>query len=444
MSWLPPANTMVESETAIDLKFRRDTHYASAHSRRLLVTRPLLQRKPCWSVQEKTDMIDTAARGWVCPPIYMIPRPEECASCIEGEDHVFDGAHKLEAIFEFMDGKFKLHYSDLTTAFLGAHQGLTFAELPRDIQERIRKYKFQINIVDSETAGDLDMLRVLWERVNRAGKRLNEYELSIPVIAPLVEKVLDPCKALFVKSLVFPKEESRRGDLEQKIQIMLAVAEISDLRTGFNSLTGLIKHWHKSALGDTMESRATLVEKNAERWRGVLERCAKMMRDLEQLNCFCDENGASIMEEAHRTDLLLLLARLARQFPRIEDFRSQKVALSARFKTEIFLKGPFALMTELGARSRNWSFQKKMIEKMDGLVGIAVAALQPRLFTKAQKREKLKQQGGRCVACSEKILSHQLADGDHVLEWSVGGETTLENCQILHRHCHQEKGKKTA
>ena len=46
---------------------------------------------------------------------------------------------------------------------------------------------------------------------------------------------------------------------------------------------------------------------------------------------------------------------------------------------------------------------------------------------------------GLCKACDKKILAHHLFDGDHVIEWSEGGETTLENLQILHRVCHQAK-----
>jgi len=51
-------------------------------------------------------MIDTVLRGWACPPIYAISRPDLIEHCPEGEDHVFDGAHKLEAVFDFIDDKF--------------------------------------------------------------------------------------------------------------------------------------------------------------------------------------------------------------------------------------------------------------------------------------------------------------------------------------------------
>ena len=435
----------VDTESSIDLKLRRDPHYANAHSKKCLITRPPMQRKPCWNDNDKTDMIDTCARGWVCPPVYMIPRLDAIETCPEGEDHVFDGAHKLEAVFEFMDGGFALKYKDLTTAYLAEYNGKKFAQLPRDLQERIRKYKFHINIVDEATATDPDVLRVLWERVNRAGKRLNEYEINIPITVPLIEHVITPCMGEFFKTPLFPKEISNRGELEQRMITLLALAEYGALpkRKGEirNSLPSVVLVWQKNYMGATMPERELNVEKYRVEWCDTLRRAIKIMRDFEQLNMFCisDDDATSIMEEAQRTDLLFILARTVRFFPKIEDFRSQKKNLAAMFKKEIIHRSSMDLVGILGAKGRNWAFQRKLVCVIDDILQDSVDALQPRLFTREQKEAKLIEQGGKCAACKKKVLPHQLNDGDHIVEWCQGGETSMENLQILHRLCHQNK-----
>jgi hypothetical protein len=434
------ADTKNEVETALTLKLRSDAHYAHERACRHLVTRPPMQRKPCWTDQDKTDMIDTCARGWICPPIYIIPHLDLTDSCPEGEDHVFDGAHKLESVFEFMDGSFPLRYSadSLPTAYLRDHNGRRFAELPRELQERIRKYRFHINIVDSATAADPDLLRILWERVNRSGKKLNKFELEIPIIAPLLERVLKPALSMFMGTELFTKEISHRGELEQRLQVILALSDLAE--PAFSSQTSLIQHWHRECLGNTMAMRTLRVEEGAARWSDTLVRVQKMLGELVGLNVFCDAEGKpDIAEALRKTELPFVLGRLARCFPRIEDFRSQKVVIAWRLREDIFSKTPEDMGVKLGGSGRNGTFQKKLLRFVDNLVSELAGAVQPRLFTKKQKEAKLKEQGGKCAACGERIFKHQVSQGDHIVAWSEGGKTDIDNLQILHRHCHQVK-----
>jgi len=385
-------------------------------------------------------MIDTYARGWVCPPIYIIPYLDKVDVCPEGEDHVFDGAHKLEAIFAFMDNKFPLKYDNLKSAFLGEYNGKHFADLPRDIQERIRKYKFNINIVDKDTASNEDLLHILWERVNKSGKPVNTHELNIPVTRPYMEGVITPNLAHFLKTTIFPKTESKRGALEGKLETILAI-NMYNQPDKFGSLPSLVKDWYATHLGETMEKRVEAVQVHSAEWSETLVRASKVLKDLEQLNTFCDDDGNSILAEAHRTDLVLVLGRTVRFFPRIEDFRSQKKVIADRLKADIFSKDSYALVHAFGMKGRNGAFWRRMISYIDAFLTEIVATVQPRLFTRVQKEERLRAQGGRCLGCSKKILAHHLHDGDHIVEWCQGGETTMENLQILHRHCHQEKEK---
>ncbi len=353
---------------------------------------------------------------------------------------MFDGAHKLEAVFEFMDGAYPLKYSpdSLTTAYLKEYNGQHFAELPRDLQERIRKYRFNINIVDAATAADPDLLRVLWERVNRSGKKLNKFELEIPIIAPLLERVLKPALPLFIGSELFKKEVSYRGELEQRLQLILALGDMGEPR--FTSQTSLIQNWHRDSLGNTMAKRIASVDENAARWTEALTRAHKMLTDFVDLNLFCNAEGVSDITDTHRkTELPFVLGRLVRRFARIEDFRSQKMEIAARLRKDIFGRAPDMLGAHLGNTGRNGTFQKRLLLFVDKAVMELADTVQPRLFTKKQKETKLREQGGVCTLCGKKILKHQLAEGDHIIPWCEGGKTDLLNLQVVHRVCHQTK-----
>jgi len=380
-------------------------------------------------------MIDSVLRGFTCT-IYMIAQPEKVERCSEGEDWVFDGAHKLESVFEFMNDGFALAAGSTTGAELNSLAGKRFSELSTPMKLRIRQYAFMVNWIAPEIASDPDQLRILWERLNRAGVKLNDFELSIPAIAPLIESVLRPAMDLFIGTTLFPGTESKRGSLERCLQVLLALIDPHGFH---NSQNSLVKAWQIRELGDTMEKRAAAVAAKGSLWSERLIRCHKMMLDLKDLAVFCDPvTGVDdIAEGMRRTELPFVLGCLGQRFERIEDFRSQKVGLAARLRADIFSKTPEALLAELGGGGRNGTYQRKLMQKIEGIVGAIV--VQPRRFTKKAQRAALATQGGICLECKGPILKDQLFEGDHVLPWSEGGETVSENLQILHKHCHQAK-----
>lgn len=57
-------------------------------------------------------------------------------------------------------------------------------------------------------------------------------------------------------------------------------------------------------------------------------------------------------------------------------------------------------------------------------------ALGLRTFDNNMKREAYERQNGICPQCGEHF-EYSAMDGDHILPWSRGGQTTAENCQML-------------
>jgi hypothetical protein len=418
----------------------------------LLKTRHGLQRASCWTQADKNSMIDTVLQGWQCPPIYLIHHSELIEEVSEGEDHVFDGAHKLEAIFEFMNDDrgsnpsskyYPITATQSSCKDMVDNNGKYFHELPSILRQRIRNYMFTINMIDDETANDPDRLRTLWERLNKAGVKLNSYELDIPIIRPLIEHVLKPVTPLFMKSLLFPKDSSHRGELEQRLQVILSMSDLEN--PVMSSQNALVNRWHKERLGSNMEERRENITRNCDAWKLALENAAKVLGVLVERGTFRIAFGELQIEEAYRkTELPFVLGRILRHFPRIEVFRSQSIAVAARLKRDIFDKTPHDLSVEMGGTGRNGTFQQRVLRFIDTAVRELAGAVQPRLFTAKQKGAKLREQGGLCALCSEKIEKHQMAEGDHIVAWSEGGDTTMENLQIVHRLCHQAKGSNAA
>jgi 5-methylcytosine-specific restriction enzyme A len=50
---------------------------------------------------------------------------------------------------------------------------------------------------------------------------------------------------------------------------------------------------------------------------------------------------------------------------------------------------------------------------------------------------------GKCEKCSAALKVGE-GEYDHVIPLALGGESTLENCEVLCRPCHRDPGSKTA
>ena len=51
----------------------------------------------------------------------------------------------------------------------------------------------------------------------------------------------------------------------------------------------------------------------------------------------------------------------------------------------------------------------------------------------------LKRQNNKCASCGLTFRPNDLIEVDHIIPRSKGGDNTLKNKQLLHRHCHDSK-----
>lgn len=61
-----------------------------------------------------------------------------------------------------------------------------------------------------------------------------------------------------------------------------------------------------------------------------------------------------------------------------------------------------------------------------------------RSFTEAQKRTAYARSGGICAKCGQHF-EYKDCEFDHITPWSQGGKTTVDNLQVLCKHCNRTK-----
>ena len=425
----------MNTSTALTLRNRRDVHFAERDEVPVFRTRGPKQRDPCWTIDDKMDMLDTVLRGFQCGPIYIIQDIEK------NIDDVFDGAHRCEAIFEFIDNKYPVTKGKNTitwdTSRLRDYVGKYFKELPAELQKKIKEYNFYINIIDPEMANDAAALRMLWERLSKAGKALNNFEAKIQTQGILQKEVLEPCASSWLESPFFPAKKSNRGHIEVRLHKLLALSE-KDTLPAYSSMEDLVNKWCDDVLGKTTENIDANTRLKKDSLIGRLKYMRNLLTELQDRNVF-HADGKSIIDKSKDVPLIIILGRLGYWFSNMAFFRRIAEEMCPKINS-ILRMNPNDLCKELAVNSRNATFQKKLVAYVDLIFAeYSDKSKDRRLFTKAEKKAKLEEQGGLCAECKKPIHEHQRNDGDHIIEFRNGGQTTYDNLQILHRVCHENK-----
>jgi hypothetical protein len=401
-----------------------------------LVLRWSKQRNSSWTIQQKVAMLDTVLREWSCSPIYILKRETDG----ETTENLFDGAHRLESLHEFMDQKdgycIKRMSAGWESSPLKPYEGKTFYELPTQIQDKIRHYKFSVNYISEDVANDPEALCILWARLNNAGTPLNGYELKIPVFGNL-HAIIEEQKSVdkWLNSQIYTKSESIRGKCEEKLYQLLALSEDENLYT-FSSLPGLSDKWMKSH-GKNTEEISSCIEENKNEYKSRLTRMRKFLKDLEERGAF--KNGDSEIDMSnYHVPLLIFIGRFGFWFKTTSEFTRHINEIIEKLKNDFFTKTSNENMKLMGCTCRNSGFQLALINYIDDYIR-KILKQKRRFFTLKERTAKLKEQDGKCSMCNTKVKLTE-SEADHIIPFSNGGETNLNNCQVVHKHCHRNKG----
>jgi hypothetical protein len=130
----------------------------------LLELSPDFQRRAVWSEKAKSYLVDTVIRGKPMPKILISQRLEKSRTIRV----VVDGQQRLRALFEFLNGDFKVsraHNRELA--------GATFSTLQQTVRSDFLQYELGVDLlIDMEYADILD----IFARINSYTVTLNKQE----------------------------------------------------------------------------------------------------------------------------------------------------------------------------------------------------------------------------------------------------------------------------
>ena len=397
---------------------------------RLLRFRGRYQRNNSWTDGQRMAMLDTIMKGFHCAPIYIIQHPRDKI------DDVFDGAHRLETACDFVTNQFPIQKvkgkgaETITweSSPLAKYEGKFYRDMSDDDQMIFSNYSFVINTIKRDIAETPEELATLWVRLNNSGNELNDYEKYIPVYYTLYEYLKSKCVQWYGTKVVYTKHESNRGELEIVLMRMLAMSE-PEVPRKFNSQVDIYKKWRENTFGNTSD-----VEANVEKQKSIMT--SRLSHIHSVYTCFAKNNMFD--ELPNELITIMLISRVAHWCntrSKLSHCESRIIAYS----TVILGTTMPDMLKLLNCTQNNARYQQLLLDKINHDVReIVTTSDDPRVFTAIQKTKKLEEQQGKCTWCSKVITDSQKMDGHHILPYSKGGPTTLDNLQVLHEECHRQ------
>lgn len=295
----------------------------------------------------------------------------------KNEDNTFellDGQQRTISICQYVNGDFSINER-------------YFHNLTKEEQGHILNYPLMVYVCEGNDKDRLDWFRT----INIAGEKLTEQEL---LNINYVGKWLEDAKNKFSKNgciatRIQNKYQLTNGSPIRQEQLEIALKWISK---GDNIANYMARHQHDNNANELWLYFSSVVE-----WvKTTFHNYRKEMKGLNWGKLYDEYNENQYDVEELEKEINRLMA---------DDDVTNK-------------KGVFEYLLS------NKSADKELL-------------LSIRAFTDSQKRSAYEKQKGICPICKKEYVIEDM-QGDHILEWSKGGKTTMDNLQMVCKSCHKE------
>lgn len=191
-----------------------------------LEIRPPYQRKPVWTIRQKSYLIESILLGYPIPEIFV-----HQTTNAEGETRyaIVDGQQRIRTVLQFIGadpetGQEEFHRFGLEALPADSQwRGIIFDEMEPDDKRRFYGFLFAVRLLDSD---DPDEVRQVFLRLNRFLMQLKGQELrNASYQGPFVKLALDLADDDYWldNRIVTPASVRRFGDVEFVSELLIGV-----------------------------------------------------------------------------------------------------------------------------------------------------------------------------------------------------------------------------
>jgi hypothetical protein len=427
-----PVNFSQASRRIIDL-------YRSYNEDKDLDPRPSFQRGYVWDRNKATKLIESILLHVPLPLVYT-------AEDQDGKEVVIDGQQRLTTCFSFIEGFFPPPKAEASQSvsrkpfrlgkmkILKELEGKSFKDLNQNNQQIIQKYNISVIKISKDSHPDVKF--EIFERLNTGSVSLSDQEIRNCIFrGPYNELICELATTpQFRKLLGITSSAARMQDVELVLRFF-----------AFHSATHLnYKDKMRAFLNNHMRENRFISPEKAEKYKKTFLNACELSYSVFGERAFrrFSEGGAKnpngkwerSLNKAVFDCVMFWFARREKQeiIPSKDAIREAYIELCVsdrEFQDSIMLGTADAQRVQ--TRFKKWE------GVLEGLLGQSNQTR--RTFTLSDK-ESFFTESPSCALCSQRIETLDDAEVDHILPFSKGGATELQNAQLTHRYCNRVKG----
>lgn len=373
-----------------------------------IITDPDYQRNYIYDEEKASAVIESIMVGIPLPPIYTSENED---STVE----VIDGVQRLTSLVNFIDNKFTLKGLTILKNF----NGKCYKDLSGRDKTTFRNQT--IRIINFKKSCSEEVKFEVFARLNQGAATLNEQELRNCLYRGYFNDRIKHYsnEEHFIELTDYMKEcDVNRLAREEFILRILCVLNYGRI----SKKTPTVTKQTMNKLMNTFRNTHDIVNDMFKEFQETYECIYRIIGSDAFYREFTSE------EKKHNDPMIYAMFLAFRNY-KINDLIGHRDLI--RYEVD---------------QALDVAYEKKLksIEEISELIltGLCKHVYNgPRCFS-YEIKEKLFNENNKCAHCGQTILSIDDAEVDHIIAFSQGGTTTLDNAQLLCVHCNRSKQDK--
>lgn len=390
-----------------------------------LELQPDFQRKYVWDDKPKvrSKLIESVLMRVPIPVIYT-------AELDNGREVVVDGQQRLKTFLDFRknDG-FRLSGLEVMEVWSGSR----YSDLPQEIQDLIDSYPLRVIKILKDTVPDIKY--DVFERLNRGSVPLNDQEIRNCIYRGNFNELIKRLthNADFLRIQRFEEPHNRMKDAERVLRFFVfSDTQIQNYKPKIRTFLNEYMENNKDLTPERLTEKESLFKK-------CVELCSAVFgKDLTGRKWIRDEgnepNGtvsSTFNEGIFDAQMVGFIDYEKRDIiPLSQMVRDAYIDLSA---SEAFSE---TTMTDTYGSNNTKKRMELWFRKLRDTIGYP--SEERRAYT-SEEKQKLFERNATCSICKNTILDVNDAHVDHLIKFSEGGKTNMDNAQLTHRFCNLSK-----
>ena len=348
----------------------------------------------------------------------------------DGTFSIIDGQQRIKSFLRYLKNEFALVKLDKRKDL----NGKRYKDLLKEQQSKIKNYRIVTYVLEDDETNSVKY--EIFERLNQGSVKLNPQELRNCVYRGSFNAML---KELATNKRVLKLiriKDNKRMDIEENLLKFFAFSNIQDYRNGQKGTLDSYMNLHKNDGPELIN-----------RYKELLLKTFDTITEVLGEHAF---DGITTRMEGERV-VVTKSSQFSATF-----YDSISIAFST-FNRNVLMKNADkirAAMEDLkmkdlayremcygasGSKDKVFGRIQRVRNTIANIVGENAVSSEPRVFDRDLKQTLFERQNHICPLCGNEIVDLDSAEIDHIIPYSKGGTTTLDNASLVHSYCNKKK-----